>query len=92
MIHALHRDMYSTFARSLMYVCCRCEHCAGANYFEVDMDISSSSTASRILTLVRSLSTSLIVDVGLTIEVNSFAVTYEKNIIMNMLFTGNGRR
>ena len=41
----------------------------GPNYFEVDMDIASSSTAARILTLVRSLSTSLIVDVGVTIEV-----------------------
>lgn len=40
----------------------------GRNYFEIDMDISSSSAASRILSLVRSLSTSLIVDVGLTIE------------------------
>ena len=41
----------------------------GPNYFEVDMDIASSSTAARILSLVRSLSTSLIVDVGVTIEV-----------------------
>mmetsp|Transcript_80 Transcript_80/g.147 ORF Transcript_80/g.147 Transcript_80/m.147 type:complete len:315 (+) Transcript_80:158-1102(+) len=40
----------------------------GPNYFEVDMDIASSSTAARILSLVRSLSTSLIVDVGVTIE------------------------
>lgn len=47
----------------------------GANYFEVDMDIASSSTAARILSLVRSLSTSLIVDVGLTIEVRSDIVT-----------------
>lgn len=40
----------------------------GQGYFEVDIDISSSAIANRILGLVRGVSKTLVVDIGITIQ------------------------